>query len=203
MFNILLGLLHFKTSQNIWEINESKSMKVILKSVIILMLVGFGYIGFLKIKGDYYMQKWLKANGSRDYKLALEMTNKAYSPLYETDYVAIPIKWYEGLTYVSAGKFNIGLQAFEKAYKINQNCLMVLNNLGSAYEMIGDRENAKLYYHKAIEISPDYNDARLNLASVLYKDGNYKESMYWFNMVKDEYEKRGYSKIISEMEGKY
>jgi len=203
LFNILLGLLHYQTNNYVLRFKGGKVTPVILKAITVLLLAGFLIIGVLRMKGDYYMQKWLEANKSRNNELALEMLMKAQSAFFTIDFLAIPIKWYEGLAHVSDQEFDKALEAFEDAYHINPNCLIVLNNLGSAYEMSGDRENAKLYYQKAIKISPNYDDARLNLASILYNEGNYKESMYWFNKVTNMEKKNPYSQIISNMEGKY
>jgi len=203
LFNILLGVLHYQTTDYVFGFKGGKGIPVILKSITILLLSGFLVIGILRMKGDFYVQKWIKVNKPQNNELAMEMLMKAQSIFFTIDFLAWPIKWYEGLTHVSVQEFDKALVAFEDAYHLNPNCLMVLNNLASAYEMAGDRENAKLYYEKAIEISPHYDDARLNLASVLYNEGNYKESMFWFDQVSNMEKKNPYSNIISNMEGKY
>ena len=52
----------------------------------------------------------------------------------------------------------------------------MLNNLASSYNFLGDRQKAIQYYQKALEISTDFEEARLNLASVYYNEKQYDKA---------------------------
>ncbi|PJB57616.1 MAG: hypothetical protein CO098_11130, partial [Bacteroidetes bacterium CG_4_9_14_3_um_filter_41_19] len=49
----------------------------------------------------------------------------------------------------------------------NENLYRVL---GQTFEKVGDKENAIVYYRKAIEINPDFGDAIFNLGAIYVND---------------------------------
>ncbi|MBK8601390.1 MAG: tetratricopeptide repeat protein [Flavobacterium sp.] len=65
---------------------------------------------------------------------------------------------------------------FEKAYQIAPYQIQVLNNLAGSYSFQGDRQKAIKYYQKALEISTNFEEARLNLASVYYNEKQYDKA---------------------------
>ncbi len=71
--------------------------------------------------------------------------------------------------YIARKQFDKLLGSLKEAININPNMAVLHFNIGSTYKEMGDNENAKASYLKAIEIKEDYFDAYNNLAA-LYLD---------------------------------
>ncbi len=72
------------------------------------------------------------------------------------------------------------LEALLNANKLKPNDTKTLNNLGLAYFFKKRPEKAKHYFNKAIKVDNKNSDARNNLASIYFEEGNLKaaESQY-------------------------
>ena len=57
---------------------------------------------------------------------------------------------------------------------------LVFNNLGNTYNSVNKLDKAILNYEKALEIKPDYEEANFNLATILYKVGQFDKSAELF-----------------------
>jgi tetratricopeptide (TPR) repeat protein len=64
-----------------------------------------------------------------------------------------------------------------KAVSLRPNDLKALVNLGAANDALGLSTQAQGYYRRALEVSPGDSVATCRLASSLYAQQNYKESM--------------------------
>ena len=60
------------------------------------------------------------------------------------------------------------------AMKLNPYSSMIYNNLGTIYTEMNDFKKAIPYYEKAMELTPDYDIVKKNLAYNYYRVGNYK-----------------------------
>gem|GEM_PF-509095 len=65
------------------------------------------------------------------------------------------------------GKIDQAITAFQQALALDADCAEACNNLGVVFSHQGDNLNARQYFQKAIQISPNYRDAVLNYAEVL------------------------------------
>jgi len=61
---------------------------------------------------------------------------------------------------------------FLKAYEIAGPDPVVFDNLGSVYLALGDNDNARSYYQKAVAINPKLERIHNNLAALALADGN-------------------------------
>jgi predicted O-linked N-acetylglucosamine transferase (SPINDLY family) len=82
------------------------------------------------------------------------------------------------------GSCHLGLKSIEKALKylsiaekINPTNVRLLNNIGGAYNNIGDKLSATDYYKKAIVIEPTFTQAHFNLGNI------YMSQMDWINAI--------------------
>lgn len=85
---------------------------------------------------------------------------------------------------------------FEKAYQIAPYQIQVINNLASSYDFQGDREKAVKYYQKALQISTDFEEARLNLASVYFNEKQYDKAFDVIEKIKIDNTNRRYNKCL-------
>ena len=138
----------------------------------------------------------------------LETDTKSFNQIFNvTDYdLLISDKWerteitvedilntykilHEGTEDSSESFFNLGnelykkaqyakaIEYFEKAIDLDENYYPAYYNLALAYEMNGDNEEAANYYKKAVKIQPTLA-AYLSLAIMLFRLGNYSQTMY-------------------------
>jgi type IV pilus assembly protein PilF len=73
-----------------------------------------------------------------------------------------------------------------KANELNPNHSGILNNLGMAYYFKGERDLAVSTLNKSLNIDADNSDAKVNLASIYFNDGQYdKAEKVYKNVLKD------------------
>ena len=81
-----------------------------------------------------------------------------------------------GLINLSLDKWENAISVFKQAVDCDENFVEAYNNMGIAYNHLGDNDKAIENYTKAIKIKKDYSNGYNNLAS-LYDDlGNYTEA---------------------------
>ena len=81
-----------------------------------------------------------------------------------------------GNSYLDRGELDIALDYYKYAHRINPHFPEVYNNIGIAFMNKGDLDSAISNYEQALELNPNYVDANFNLATVLFKVGQYKKS---------------------------
>jgi tetratricopeptide (TPR) repeat protein len=91
-----------------------------------------------------------------------------------------------GLKYYRAGfekNYRKAAAAFEKALAADPVCSQAALYLGRAYNALFEQEKAGRYFRKAIEIDPDYLEARAEFGGMLLDIGNVDEAIRQFNYV--------------------
>jgi len=82
-----------------------------------------------------------------------------------------------GVLYLDRERTPEATRVLEKAVSIRPNDLKALVNLGAAYDAVGAGSSAQAYYRRALAVSPGDSVATCRLASSLYAQQNYKESI--------------------------
>jgi len=82
-----------------------------------------------------------------------------------------------GVMYLDKERTPEASHVLAKAVSLRPNDLKALVNLGAANDALGLSTQAQGYYRKALEVSPGDSVATCRLASSLYAQQNYKESM--------------------------
>ncbi len=70
-------------------------------------------------------------------------------------------------------QYTDALKNLLEANKLNPNNSEILNNLAMAYYFKGERDLAVTHLKRALEIDDDNSDAKINLASIYFKDKDY------------------------------
>jgi Tfp pilus assembly protein PilF len=81
-----------------------------------------------------------------------------------------------GSDHLSQGRQALALREFMAAEKLDPKNPQVQNALGEAYLAQGKRVESEAHYRRAIELFPDYHDARLSLAVLLILEERYPEA---------------------------
>lgn len=90
------------------------------------------------------------------YKKLNKIDSTWADPFYNQGYIHL----------VYTGDLDSSIYFFQRSVDLDPNYYQAYNNLGLAYEMKEDFQNAKKYYQKAIEANPDFQLAKDNLNSL-------------------------------------
>jgi cytochrome c-type biogenesis protein CcmH/NrfG len=82
-----------------------------------------------------------------------------------------------GVLYLDRERTPEATRVLEKAVAVRPNDLKALVNLGAAYDAVGAGSSAQTYYRRALTVSPGDSVATCRLASSLYAQQNYTESL--------------------------
>ena len=196
LFYILIATV---VSPNIKPITDAKHHTA-FNSIMISISVLCCVVGFLRHKGEVHLTTAKLYKGKQHWQRIIKEIDKAYVPnIYELDRSSTPVHWYSGVAKFSLGQQEGAYEDFKRAYGHNPNHLHVLNNLGTSFQLIGNSNDAKKYYSKALKISPRFEEASVNLAAVLFNEGRIEESLSTIlrcNIEKDTIKYNKYLKTI-------
>jgi O-antigen ligase len=96
--------------------------------------------------------------------------------LCSLDAVATPIRYYEAEAYFVEGNYKKSVEENQLALIDHPYYLPALNNLGSSFAKLGNRDSAIAYYLRALKISPTFEETRLNLAVGYYNSGEFQKA---------------------------
>ena len=82
-----------------------------------------------------------------------------------------------GEAYDKVGEYDLAVEEFEAALRLNPNYFFALSNLGNIYGKKKKYDQAILYTQKALEQKPDYAPGHYNLAKALHLTGNPDQAM--------------------------
>lgn len=78
------------------------------------------------------------------------------------------------------------LENYKKAYEIDKNNVVLLNEIAYLYVDLGNYYEAENYYKKALEIKPNDENSLKNLLQLLYVQDNLSEMKKYTNMILDK-----------------
>jgi O-antigen ligase/Tfp pilus assembly protein PilF len=103
---------------------------------------------------------------------------------YTLDPFNTPIPYYKASIYHRQGKIEEAKQEFIKAYELHPYHIQVLSNLGTSYDLTNDKKTAIKYYQLALDISPRFKEALVNMAIVHYNLNKLDEALDYIVQVK-------------------
>lgn len=157
--------------------NNSSGINInnrIIILISILLLAFAGYIGKKRLTGEMHLKNVLYLRMRNKNPKIIEEINKAENYLYTIDAVSTPLKWYRGSAYFELGKIDRAFADFKDSYKLNPYHVHVLNNIGVCYETMKQHDSALVYFDKALNITPEFEDALFNKTATLFNMGNPK-----------------------------
>ncbi len=80
-------------------------------------------------------------------------------------------------------EYTEALKNLLQANSMDPNNPEILNNLGMAYYFKGEKDLAIKHLNLALKYNPDSSDAKVNLASILFKDKNFREAERLYKLV--------------------
>ena len=143
-------------------------------------------VGMSRFISETHLQKAYTARANGAWQNTIDEVNNAETDYYNIDPMCTPLRWYSGSAYYNLGNQEMAFADFYKAYEVNPNHVHVLNNLATLYEIKGDHAHAIEFYKKALIISPNFEEARVNLCATFFNAGKKQEAYLQFEKLKPD-----------------
>jgi hypothetical protein len=147
--------------------NKNSIFTVVLLILLVLSIFNIKFAGDM-ISGDKAAKKIKIGMMRKNTPVIMRAVRSIEDSYYTLDDFAVPIPYYKGSILSSAGRYKEAKAEFKKAYNLHHYHLQTLNNLATSFDLSGDRDSALVYYKKALNISPRYEESLVNIAIVYY-----------------------------------
>ncbi len=145
-----------------------KSILYFIQIIALVLIIAGFKTGAKRINSEIHTRNAYIARAESDWNGVKYEIDNARSSSYTMDPVCTPLSWYRGEADFNLGNIDEAFADYQKSYEINPYHIHVLNNLATCYELKKEHAKAIEYYNKAIALSPNFEDALLNLAAVWY-----------------------------------
>ena len=129
-----------------------------------------------RLQSEKKMKLVKEAMLANQWNVVIENTQALETIFYTMDPTTIPISWYTGVAFFNLNQYQTAIPYFEKAYRTNPYNVNVISNYAACYTKLNAFQKATVLYNKALLISPRFDELRLNLCVVYYKQRKYKEA---------------------------
>lgn len=199
--NIILAFSHNQAAPgSAWKSYDIKPLLYLCGGVLAAVAI---VISSFRIYGELNLRKLYQAKYAGENGKVLIAAGKAYRRFYTLDPTSVPLKWYSGNAHAANNNYEKAFVDFKQAYRDNPFNRNVLNDLGSAYAMLGRNDSAKILYLEAARISPRFDDAKLNLTAIYIREQNFKSADSCLNTLLHDSERRAkYQKMVNTLLGK-
>lgn len=196
IFVFLIAIIIIKSGKQKSLQQKGSSVYLVFIPLIVLSCYALK-IGLTRYQAETHLQKAYQARNNAAWQNTIDEINKAESMYYNIDPMCTPLRWYSGSAYYNLGYQDLAFADFYKAYEINPNHVHVLNNLATAYELKSDHNHAIAFYKKALLISPNFEEARVNLCATYFNAGNKQASFQEFELLKTDTANEKYRQMIN------
>lgn len=145
-----------------------------LVAVVLGALLMYG--GWQRHEGERITRKVLRDRTAGRWAQVVRGADDARSFWYRVDPFGNPLLFYKGLALHGQNKLAAAQLAFEEARTEHPNHLLVLNNLGSTMQLLGNGAAAEGLYLEALALSPRYDEVALNLGAVYFGQQAYSKA---------------------------
>jgi tetratricopeptide (TPR) repeat protein len=153
-------------------------------------------VGYYRYNGEYFVKRVYSAHRLNNWRSIIKDVELSENAFFKVDPMSIPLSWYKGVALFSLGKLEDAKVSFERAYNISPNNIHVLNNLAGLLEKTGDHQGAISYYQRALNISPSFDEARLNLSAVYFNMKDYTQSFKTISLCSKDCSDPKYNKFL-------
>ncbi|MBE0637681.1 MAG: O-antigen ligase family protein [Bacteroidales bacterium] len=163
----------FVKNELILKTSKQFSKSIITFSFLIfigLLLFTF-YVGLIRLKSEIHTKKAFEHRANSNWQMMIDEIEVADTYFSKLDPTATPLRWYSGLGWYNLGEKDKALADFQDAYQSNPFHMHVLNNLATFYGIKNENELAIHFYKKAVQISPTFAEAAMNLAVIYLLTG--------------------------------
>ncbi len=158
--------MHHQTTNQAKDASLQKPRKMLWFYLVLAIFIT--YVGIRKMQSEYHLRIALRERIDTKWQKVIDEIEQSDDFFTRLDPTATPLRWYSGLSWYNIGDKQKALRDFELAYDANPWHMHVLNNLGTIYGTHQDYKKAIKLFKEAARISPEFNDAVINLSSSLF-----------------------------------
>ncbi|MCX6290987.1 MAG: O-antigen ligase family protein [Bacteroidetes bacterium] len=187
------NLQRFNFPVKMWQVK--KKLLVALSIILVLCFT----VSCFRVNGEYHSEKLNRALKSGDWNQVLSEKENASAIFYNMDHFSTPLAWYSGVARLNKGEVKKAATELESAYKIHPYHLRTLIDLAGCYEKMNLHKKAIDYYEKAMEISPDFRESRLELSRAYFNAGDFQMAFVSISNCKPDTMDYAYMKILNSI----
>lgn len=178
--------------------NEPRASNNSKLPVYLLLIIAFysGVVAGFRYYGEQQTAQMYAAKADSKWDDLLFYANAAQNKFYQTDPTSIPIDWYKGNAYFGRNESAESVASFEKAYAIAPYQIQVINNLATAYRVSRQTQKAERLYLETLKISPQFEEARFNLAGLYYNEHQFARAFTVIDSVDIDTKNNRYPQIL-------
>lgn len=169
--------------------NENRQNVRMIKLPILVIFACYAlffFKGYQLFAAEKKLSKLIEARKNNQHELVLDYCSSIIKNNYLMDQTSTPVYFYEGVAYFSMQNIDRAIASFHQAEQLHPYHLHVLNNLATCYSIKGDFNKSIGYLEKALLISPDFQEAIINLSGLHYNLRNYKAAYKYFFLARTD-----------------
>jgi O-antigen ligase len=192
----------------------------VIAGIILVILLFSAYVGRHRLSGDAQLNEVIAAHGSRNANKMVNAVDNCMNDYYNMDRVANSLYYYRGLGYFAQKQLVKAYNDFELGLELTPYNIPTLNQMGNWHKMCNDNLSekerntlinsipalspndnllklAESFYLRALDISPHYTEALLNMAELKLRENNFHEALSYINYVySTDYENPKFLKAV-------
>jgi O-antigen ligase len=142
--------------------------------LLILLVIPELALSVFRFIAEGHEKSLLEARIDQDWNTVIAECNKIYDPnLLSLDALSTPLLYYKAEAEFMQQNYDAALHDNLMALRAHPNHFYTLNNTGSAYVKTGNFQDGKVFYKKALAISPNFEESLLNLTVVFFNSKQY------------------------------
>lgn len=158
-----------------------------IPSLVLILIFGLiVFKGTSLLAAEKKLSQLIEARKNNQHQQVIDLSSSIINKQYLIDQTSTPIHFYEGVAYFSLQNIDKALISFHIAEKMHPYHLHVLNNLATCYSVKGDFNKSIWYLNEALRISPDFQEAIINLSGLHFNNKNYQASFKYFFLAKSD-----------------
>lgn len=169
----IISLLFRKENEN----EKTFSIQPVVAIIAGVICLSCVIVTSIRLNSEVHAKKLIIAKMKRNFARVIRESEKIDPFWYPIEVNSTSIDWYRGMALFYSGQILPALKEYQKAVLKTPYHIRTLNDLATAYEQSGQPDSAIVYYKRALSISPELTDARLNL-SATYFNQNKIDSAY-------------------------
>jgi O-antigen ligase/Tfp pilus assembly protein PilF len=178
---VYLGLIFAATIALRHETKAVKGKSAPLPALLVPVILVLAYIAVysnavLEAETKVRQARILQFTKPPQWKQMNELAKTIPKSFRSIDAEAMPIAWYEALSYANLDNSHGAIRAYEEAKLAHPSRVAILNNLGQQYFKVGDYKNAERIFLESLEILPDYFEAIVNLSSTYIQTKDWQKA---------------------------
>lgn len=159
-----------------------KSFYVLKSSRILVFSALLGSIFLLlffynRLQVEYSISQLLMARKNKELHKIINLGTRIKSKSVFYDQTSTPIDFYIGEANFYLGNFFDAKQDFNTSIALNPTHLYSWNNLGGVMSQLENKDSAAICWKKAIELSKDFAEPRVNLSLLYLSQNQYEKSI--------------------------